>query len=441
MAFENNTWTGRLSRYAGVGGALSALGIRLAGNKLFSGDDAESARLIADTLGGLKGPAVKVAQFLSTIPDALPPAYIAAFSTLQSSAPPMGRLFVRRRMAAELGRDWRSLFGDFDEDAAFAASLGQVHRAKLLDGRDVAVKIQYPDMGSLVAADIKQLGIALSLYERWSPALRTQNALDEITERLAEELDYEREARHIALYRHILKNHTDVTLPMVTPDLSTKRVLTLSYLDGTPLKNQLDQSDERRNQMAKTLFRAWYKPLYSYGILHGDPHLGNYTFRPDGGVNILDFGCVRIFPPRFLRGVIELYRAFQTDDQDRAHHAYTLWGFSNLSRDLMAVLNEWARLLYDPLLDDRVRPIQVDGGAHGRETAYRVHQELARLGGVAPPREFVFMDRAAVGIGSVFMHLQAQQNWHHLFESLIQDFDEDALLHRQQGVLAAVGLG
>ncbi|HYC65875.1 MAG TPA: AarF/ABC1/UbiB kinase family protein, partial [Reyranellaceae bacterium] len=154
-----------------------------------------------------------------------------------------------------------------------------------------------------------------------------------------------------------------------------------------------------------------------------------------------DFGCVRIFPARFVRGSIELYRALMTDDHDRAVAAYEDWGFHGLSREMIAVLNRWAAFLYGPLMDDRQRRL-TEGIAegHGRDMAADVFGELRKMGGVRPPREFVFMDRAAIGLGSVFIHLRASINWHRLFEELIADFEVDALAERQQKALVEVGL-
>src|SRR5262249_24645877 len=159
------------------------------------------------------------------------------------------------------------------------------------------------------------------------------------------------------------------------------------------------------------------------------------------GVTLLAFGWWRICPPRFVRGSIELYRALMTDDLDRAVGAYEDWGFKDLTHDMIVVLNRWAAFLYGPLMDDRPRRLtegMADG--HGREMAQNVFGELRRMGGVRPPREFVFMDRAAIGLGAVFIHLRASINWHRLFESLIEDFDVDALAARQQAALTEAGL-
>ena len=242
----------------------------------------------------------------------------------------------------------------------------------------------------------------------------------------------------MALYRHMLRDEPGVHVPEVVPSHSTDRLLTMTWLAGEPLLNWKTHSQEDKDRLAINMFRAWYVPFYHYGVIHGDPHLGNYTVRPDGSVNLMDFGCVRIFPPRFVRGSIELYRALMTDDQDRAVAAYEDWGFAGLTREMIAVLNRWAAFLYGPLMDDRPRRLtegMVEG--HGREMAQNVFGELRRMGGVRPPREFVFMDRAAIGLGAVFIHLRASINWHRLFESLIEDFDVDALARARQAGLAA----
>jgi len=440
---EGPSLGGRLGRYARVGASVGGLAARLAGERYLglSLDRDKHALELKRALGGLKGPLMKAAQLMSTIPDALPPEYARELAQLQANAPAMGWSFVRRRMATELGPDWQAKFQRFDKEASFAASLGQVHRAVLLDGRDAAVKLQYPDMASALEADLDQLKVVFAIGQRFDPAIRTDEIQAEIRTRLREELDYRREARHVALYRHILLSEPNVRVPETVPELSTDRLLTMGWLAGEKLLNWKERGQEERDTLAINMFRAWYVPFYLYGVIHGDPHLGNYSVRPDGSVNLMDFGCVRIFPPRFVRGSIELYRALMTDDLDRAVAAYEDWGFSGLSREVIAVLNRWAAFLYGPLMDDRPRRL-TEGMAEGfgRDMAQNVFGELRRMGGVRPPREFVFMDRAAIGLGSVFIHLRASINWHTLFESLIDGFDVDALAARQQEALAQAGL-
>jgi predicted unusual protein kinase regulating ubiquinone biosynthesis (AarF/ABC1/UbiB family) len=440
---EGPSLGGRLGRYARVGASVGGLAARLAGERYlgWSLDRGKHAAELRSALGGLKGPLMKAAQLLATIPDALPPEYARELAQLQANAPAMGWAFVRRRMATELGADWQSRFGRFDKEASFAASLGQVHRAALPEGREVACKLQYPDMASALEADLDQLKVVFAIGQRFDPAIRTDEIHAEITTRLREELDYHREAKHVALYRHILRDEPNVHVPDVVPSHSTDRLLTMGWLDGEPLLNWKGRSQEDKDRLAVNMFRAWYVPFYSYGVIHGDPHLGNYTVRADGSVNLMDFGCVRVFPPRFVRGSIELYRALMSDDLDRAVAAYQDWGFTGLSREMIAVLNRWAAFLYGPLMDDRPRRLTEGmGEGFGRDMAQNVFGELRRMGGVRPPREFVFMDRAAIGLGSVFIHLRASLNWHCLFESLLEGFDVDQLAVRQQEALGQAGL-
>ena len=439
MAAEENSLGGRLRRYARVSGSMSGLAARMAGER-YLGIKYEREKHAADlkeALGGLRGPLVKVAQMLATIPEAIPQEYVSELQQLQSNAPPMGWVFVKRRMAAELGAQWQARFKSFEREAAAAASLGQVHKAVHHDGRLLACKLQYPNMQSAVEADLNQLRLILSLFERYDKAISTRQIHTEISARLREELDYNLEGRHCQLYRSMLADEPGVHVPEVVGDLSTTRLLTSDWLEGEPILSIVDGDIERRNAVAMNLFRAWYVPLYFYGVIHGDPHLGNYSARPDHTLNLLDFGCVRVFPPSFVSGVIELYRALQTNDRDRAAHAYQIWGFRNLTKELVDVLTVWARFLYAPVLEDKVRTIgETNNGVFGREIAAGVHKQLKEVGGVEVPREFVFMDRAALGLGSVFIHLKAEINWYRLFNELIADFDLDALSQRQTAMLA-----
>lgn len=443
MTTEENSLTGRLKRYTHVSTAVGGLAARLFGDRYLglSIKAPQHADELKDTLGHLKGPLMKIAQILAAVPDMLPPEYATAFLELQSNAPPMGWPFVKRRMQAELGPHWQSHFKTFDPTAAAAASLGQVHKAIDHENRLLAVKLQYPEMGSAVEADLSQLKLILKSFEVMNGSLDTENLQKEIGDRLREELDYLREAQHMKLFKEILQVFPSVQVPEVMDSLTTTRLLTMTWLEGKKLLTLRDEPQEIRNEISRCLFKTWYYPLYHYGILHGDPHLGNYSWSGEGKLNLLDFGCIRIFKPSLIQGVLDLYKSFKTGDEELAIQAYHTWGFTNLKPDLVKVLNLWAKFLYEPLLDDRIRPLDENySGIKGQKVAGAVFEELKRMGGVKPPREFVFMDRAAVGLGSVFMHLKAQLNWHQLFEDLIKDFSAPVLEVRQREILKKMGL-
>ncbi|MDF2597912.1 MAG: AarF/ABC1/UbiB kinase family protein [Methylobacterium brachiatum] len=443
---EANRFSARAGRYASVGANVGGVAARMAMSRLFGKEGTTSAAALAQALGGLKGPIMKVAQLLATIPDLLPPEYAAELQKLQADAPPMGAAFVKRRMQSELGLGWQDRFGSFDLKPAAAASLGQVHRASTKEGERLACKLQYPDMQSAVEADLKQLEIAFALHRRMNSWLDTREIAQEIGARVREELDYEREAKHASLYGEVLKDIDAVRVPRVFPDLSTKRLLTLGWLDGDKILGFAEEPVEVRNRIAQAMFKAWWHPFSRAAVIHGDPHLGNYTVFSEGGeaagINLLDYGCVRIFHPRFVGGVVDLYRGLLEEDAARIVHAYEVWGFKNLDKEKIEILNIWARFIYGPLLEDRTRTVAdgVKPGEYGRRQAFQVHQALKERGPVTVPQEFVFMDRAAVGLGAVFLHLRSELNYHRLFEAEIEHFSLETLGERQSQILAQAGL-
>jgi len=461
---EENRLSARAARYVRVGANVGAVAARVASQRLFGldADDARNAAALAAALGGLKGPIMKVAQLMATIPEALPPEYAQELAQLQSQAPPMGPAFVRRRMLAELGPEWAGRFDSFAAQPAASASLGQVHRARAHDGTPLAAKLQYPDMQSAVEADLTQLKMVFALHARMNPAVETGEILKEISARLREELDYELEARHTALYGLIFADEPSIRVPRVLSELSTKRLLTMTWLEGRRLMDYTSAPLAHRNTIARAMFRAWWHPFSHYGVIHGDPHLGNYTiFAADdrgggngaiapqertlgvpAGINLLDYGCIRTFPTPFVQGVIDLYTGLLEGKRDLVVHAYETWGFRGLSAELIDTLNIWARFIYGPLLDDREREI-ADGttpGQYGRKEAFTVHKALKEKGPIKVPREFVFMDRAAIGLGGVFLHLRARLNWHDMFNDTIRGFVLDEVGARQKSAFAAAGV-
>jgi len=445
---ERNRFSARAARYARVGTNVGTVAAKFAASRLLglSLDRGQNAAELTAALGGLKGPIMKVAQLMATVPDLLPPEYAEELQKLQSEAPPMGWAFVKRRMMAELGAGWQEKFSEFEHRPAAAASLGQVHRARALDGKPLAAKLQYPDMQSAVEANLQQLDWLFAIHRRMDPVIDTTEIAKEIAARVREELDYLREAKHVALYRAMLSGSDLVRVPAVWPKLSTGRLLTLDWLEGRKLLAHKGALLEHRNRIGAAMFAAWWLPFSRHGVIHGDPHLGNYTvFEQDGepaGINLLDYGCIRIFPPKFVGGVVDLYNGLRESDDDLVVHAYETWGFKGLSRETIDTLNIWAKFIYGPLLDDRERTIAdgVKPSEYGRREAFRVHQGLKKQGRVRVPREFVFMDRAAIGLGAVFLHLDARLNFYRLFNEAIEKFSLAEVGRRQAAALAKVGL-
>jgi len=444
MADREDSFGRQVGRFARVSAGLAGVAARgavrsLGGTGLLS---AENANDLTRVLGNLRGPVMKVAQFMATFPGLLPTEVAAPLLTLQTNAPPMGPAFVRRRMQAELGPHWEQKFKAFDREPAAAASLGQVHRAMAKDGRALACKLQYPNMDAAVQSDVRQLKAALQVQRGLDPTVDTREIGEEIAARLAEELDYKREAAHMRLYRLMLADTPEIAVPEPIAALSTKRLLTMTWLDGKPILEMTDAPQRVRNAVATALFKAWWRPFAHHGVIHGDPHLGNYAANSEGGINLLDFGCVRTFTPSFVAGVIGLYRALLKKDDALAAKSYRAWGFERLTPQMVESLNLWARFIFTPLMDDRTRLVDdgVPAAEYGLKQANEVHAKLKELGGIKPPREFVFMDRAAIGLGGALIRLGAKLNFHRLFEDEIVDFDEHALAKRQRTAFRDAGV-
>ena len=430
-----NKFSKRFKRYTDLGASAGSLAVKFLGTKILGKEKSKNAENLGYVLGNLKGPIMKIAQLASTVPDLLPPEYSQELTKLQSNAPPMGWNFVKRRMNNELGTSWQAKFNSFERLPFAAASLGQVHRANF-GGKEVVCKLQYPDMLSIVEADINQLKLIFSVYKKFDSTINTSEIEKEITSRVREELDYHLEQKHMLIFSEIFKKIHSVNVPKVIETVSTKRLLTMNFLNGDKLLNFTKHKAPDRKKLAINMFKAWYLPFYKYGIIHGDPHLGNYSADQNLNINLLDFGCIRFFKPSFVQGVIDLYNSIKENNEDLAVKAYESWGFENISKSLIEILNIWARFLYSPLLEDKTIKMQeTNSSVYGAEAASKVHKELKKIGGVKPPREFVFMDRAAIGMGSVFLHLDAEVNWYREFQNLIAGFSQNEMELKQKNLI------
>ena len=438
---DKDKFSKRASRYIQLTGQVGGLLTKLGANRFLGVniDKDKHALNLKKDLGEIKGPFMKIAQFISMIPDALPIEYSNQLIQLQSHAPSMGELFVKRRMENELGENWKNFFLDFNTSASYAASLGQVHKAKLKNGDLVACKLQYPDMQSAVNVDLNQFRIILNLFEKYNKAIKTKKIFLEIKDRLIEEIDYENEINNIKIFKKIFEFNKSVNIPKIYRNYSTKRLITMSWLEGQSLDEMLRYSKNKKNlseRIATNIFNTWYMPFYKFCVIHGDPHFGNYSFKKNGDINLFDFGCVRFFPIKFVKAVLNLYYALEKKDEDLMVEAYKTWGFKKINKKLIKVLNLWASYIYGPLLEDKKRLIQ--GGkkkGYGFDIVNNVYKELRKIGGVEPPKEFVFMDRAAIGMGSLFMKLDVKLNWHNLFKNLIKDFDELRILKERNKII------
>ena len=287
---------------------------------------------------------MKVAQLMATIPDLLPPEYAAELPSCRATP----RRWAGPSSSGAWTRNWAPI-GRRNSQPSSTIRPPLLRSARCIvparsTARRSACKLQYPDMQSAVEADLQQLAWLLAIRRRLDTAIDTSEIGKEIGARVREELDYRREAKHVALYRRMLDGIDIVRVPRAWPELSTGRLLTLDWLEGTRMLAHKNDPLAVRNALATAMFTAWWFPFSRFGVIHGDPHLGNYTvferaeaararIVEPAGINLLDYGCIRIFPPKFVRGVVDLYHGLLHDDDELVVRAYETWGFRRLSRE------------------------------------------------------------------------------------------------------------
>jgi predicted unusual protein kinase regulating ubiquinone biosynthesis (AarF/ABC1/UbiB family) len=254
-----------------------------------------SAHHVTERLGNMKGALMKLGQMASYMDEGLPPHVREVLAQLQQSAPPMSAELVSQCIVDELGAPPVALFAEWDPDPIAAASIGQVHRAITRDGQAVAVKVQYPGVAEAIRSDLATADLVFGAIGAGFRGLDRKAVTDEIKARLVEELDYELEARNQQLFADYYAGHPCIHVPSVIAHLSGSRVLTTELCTGAHLDEVKTWSPEQRDMASETLFRFAFRSLYRLNAFNGDPHPGNYLFRPDGQVSFLDFGLVRHF--------------------------------------------------------------------------------------------------------------------------------------------------
>ena len=303
--------TGRMARTARVGGLVTGQGMRWAGmraanrvrtpERAAAAENERTAALVSqlvEQLGQMRGAAMKVGQMISMVElDGLPEEQRdeiqQKLAKLRDDIPPVPFARLEKLMRQELGAPLDKVFSDFDERAFAAASIGQVHRARTLDGHDVVVKVQYPGVAEAVETDLRNAMMLLPLVKRLAPGLDAKALANEMRERIGEELDYELEAQNHRRIERMMRRHPFMRVPRVYPDLSTRRVLVSEYVEGERFEAVRRLDEPQRDRYAEIVFRFFFGLLYRDRIALGDPHPGNYLLRPDGYVCFLDFGLIR----------------------------------------------------------------------------------------------------------------------------------------------------
>jgi len=413
----------RLRRLAGLGAQLGtdalARGVkRLAGAETSRLSEGAAERLV-QTLGDLKGAAMKLGQVASMDPDLFPPEVRALLARLQNEAPPMPFERVAAVLEEELGGTPEELFAVFEPVPMAAASLGQVHRARLHDGREVVVKVQYPGIDRALRSDIENLGLVVKTMALAHRALDGRQYFRELAEELAHELDYSREGRLAREFARASAALPDVVVPEIVDERTSTRVLTMQYLPGQTLKAFLASrpDDAERFRVSGLMIRAIHGAFLVDGTVHADPHPGNFLVMPDGRLGVLDFGSVKRFSQAFFEGHRDMFRRVLENEPIDVVALVRQVGFTVDLPD-----DEARPLLENLLLVARVvRTDQYDfaNDTIAAETRKIVARHAGQLLKIRPPSEGVMFIRAFGGLHQNLRLLGAHGDFRPFYRSLL----------------------
>jgi predicted unusual protein kinase regulating ubiquinone biosynthesis (AarF/ABC1/UbiB family) len=406
---EKKLPVGRLSRLTG----LARVGLRSGASLLLSRDSGAAAEQAAQILGGMRGLAAKVGQMASYVDGFVPEAHRQSYETamrgLRSATPHSSQAEIKLLVESELGAPVDRLFAEFDSKPFASASIGQVHRARMHDGRAVAVKVQHPGIDRAVENDLKNAGVLEGVLSAFGPrALESKRFYEEIATRFREELDYEREARNQQRFIDIHKGDATIRIPHVVPERSSLRVLTSELVHGESLEWAITQSPELRARYAEVLWRFVFRGNLVAGVFNADPHPGNYLFQPDGSIVFLDFGCIQPIPPERLHHARRMHAAARHKDEAtfRTHCAGIL---STRGGAYERVAIQHSRHSFEPLF---VAPYRItrEFVAEMVQSVLEVKEQLFTKDGsfVPLPEGLLFMNRLHFGFYSVLARLDVE---------------------------------
>jgi predicted unusual protein kinase regulating ubiquinone biosynthesis (AarF/ABC1/UbiB family) len=409
---------GRLGRtaLAGLRGARLALRAKGAGA---NPQDLESLAALAVSVGQLKGTAMKVGQLMSYLDLQLPPELKAALAVLQTHSPPMPFGRVVEIVTAELGTRAPPLLAQMRPTPVAAASIGQVHRARLPTGEDVAVKIQYPGMETAIANDFKSAALGTSFANLLVPGANVAAVVDAARNGLIDECDYGREARYQERFADVYADHATLAVPRVHPLYCSRRVLTTTWMEGQRFDDFLatNPSQAARDRLGTALFEFYVGTLFRHGLCNWDPHPGNYIVQRDDRIAMLDYGSTREFDRGFVRKLAALTLAAHADTRDALHRALLDLGFVREGQTYdFETARKLVRSFYGPMLRDETLAIE-PGEAKPFGAILESKRELLKL---HLPGELLFIVRIRFGVMSVLAQLGARANWHQLERRFVE---------------------
>ncbi len=378
----------------------------------------QTAEDVADTLGAMKGVLMKVGQMASYVDDGLSPAVRRTLARLQDSVPPMSPELAAAVVEEELGAPPEGAFARWDPQPIAAASIGQVHRAIALDGRAVAVKVQYPGIAETIAADLRNVALLRRMLRITAPAQDVDALIAELRERVAEELDYRREAASQRRFAAHYEGHPTIHVPRIVDDLSTRRVVTSELSDGARFAELSGWSQQERDLAAETIYRFVFRSLYEVRAFNGDPHPGNYLFHGGGKVTFLDFGLVKYFTLDELQPLMEMNRRLCVEhDPEAFRRSLENAGFLRPNAPLSTeAIVEHLAVFYDTIREPGPLTITGDYASSVVRRFFDVRSPV--MGFISVPRSYVILQRINLGLFAILGELSATANWRAITEEI-----------------------
>ena len=379
---------------------------------------------LADRLSHLRGAAMKLGQMISMdAGDLLPPELAAILAQLRSQAHRMPPEQLRRVLDSEWGPDWRRRFSRFNATPIAAASIGQVHRATLPDGRELAIKVQYPGVRESIDSDVDNVATLLRVSGVLPRELDLAPLLTEAKRQLHEEADYEREAAQMTRFADWLDGHTDYVVPRPLPELTTARVLAMDFIDGIPIEALADAPQEQRDAAMRDLMALVLREMFEFGAMQTDPNFANYRFQPDAGrLVLLDFGAARDVDPATAQGYRSLLSAGLSGDRDAVREAARAAGF--LGEAAVARHRPLVDRMIDIVVTEMSRPGPFDFGDRGFVEVLREQgMEMAadRSTWHIPPVETLFVQRKVSGTALLAARLEARVDVRELVRPYLEE--------------------
>jgi predicted unusual protein kinase regulating ubiquinone biosynthesis (AarF/ABC1/UbiB family) len=444
--------TSRVGRTAKIGGLAAGQAIRQAGTRAANvtrseeGRSAalekrhiEAAEQIVDALGTMKGAAMKIGQVMSfldvgLVPEEYREEFQGKLAKLRDSAPTVTFKDMSKVIVDELGEPLREVFDEFDEEPIAAASIGQVYRARLQDGREVAVKVQYPGVAAAVRADMQNLGLILRLAKRIAPGMDPKAIGEEIRSRIGEELDYELEAQNQRALARIFRDHPFIVIPDVITSLSHERIMVSEYVQGAGFEELKGRGQEERDRIGEMIFRFYFSCLYRHGQFSGDPHPGNSMLLDDGRMAFFDFGLFKRMPPGSVELEIKVARAIIEGDSEKIMRLGTEVGFfrdpEKFNPDRVLAHFRAATSWYTADREIELRPeyatqVMIDMSDPRSEYFGYLRQESA-------PPDHIFGRRMEVLTLAVLSQLHARGNFHRIAREWFYDDPPSTELGREE---------